>query len=114
MPDPNVDIPGCPGEVNEMPATASEQFMTLNERAMLNQASVFEAQQNRATAGDAAVAELVRNGFGAVSVNSIQLVGAKAAQTLEADRIAQQILAERAVRNQPAPTAGGPADTVAS
>jgi hypothetical protein len=62
------------------------------------QASEFNMQANRARAGDAAVAELVRN----VAVQTTQLVGAKAAQTLEADRLSQQLLAQRAVRDQPA------------
>ena len=96
-----VDLPGGV----PMAAEATQAFSSLLEKAMLEQSNVFTAQQNRATAGDAAVAELVRNGFAAVSVNSIQLVGAKAAQTLEADRVAQEVLQQRAVRDQPASSA---------
>lgn len=115
MPDVDVSIPGTSGEGEEkMPVPASDQFTMLNERQMLNQAATVETQANRMNAGDNAVAELVRNGFGAVSVNSIQLVGAAAAQRLEVDRLSQQVLAQRAARNQPAPTVGGPADVVAS
>lgn len=67
------------------------------DQAFVNQSAEFTAQANRARAGDAAVAELVRN----VAVQTTQLVGAKAAQNLEVDRLGQQILAERAVRDQP-------------
>jgi hypothetical protein len=68
------------------------------DQQFANQAQEFNAQANRARAGDSAVAELVRN----VAVQTTQLVGAKAAQTLEADRLGQQILAQRSVRDQPA------------
>jgi hypothetical protein len=67
------------------------------DQQFANQAQEFNAQANRGRAGDAAVAELVRN----VAVQTTQLVGAKAAQTLEADRLGQQILAQRAVAAQP-------------
>lgn len=67
------------------------------DKAFATQFQEFNAQGNRARAGDAAVAELVRN----VAVQTTQLVGAKAAQTLEADRIAQETLQQRAVRDQP-------------
>ena len=70
------------------------------DQQFANQAQEFNAQANRARAGDAAVAELVRN----VAVQTTQLVGAKAAQNLEVDRLGQQILAERAVRDQPGST----------
>jgi hypothetical protein len=74
------------------------------DQSFANQAAEFSAQANRARAGDAAVAELVRN----VAVQTTQLVGAKAAQNLEVDRLGQQILAERAVRDQPGSSAFAP------
>ena len=70
----------------------------IDTQLLLNQAQEFTSQANRARAGDAAVAELVRN----VAVQTTQLVGAKAAQNLEVDRTSQQILMSRAVRDQPA------------
>ena len=81
---------------------ASEQFAGLLEKSMLEQSNVFTAQQNRATAGDAAVAELVRNGYGFSAVNSSALVGAHAAGQLDKDVTANRILDARAVRDQPA------------
>jgi hypothetical protein len=70
------------------------------DQALFDQAQIFRAQQTRATAGDAAVAELTRNVF----LQGEQLIGAHAAQTLETDRLSQQILAQRSARDQPAST----------
>ncbi|MFA6245170.1 MAG: hypothetical protein WC655_29775 [Candidatus Hydrogenedentales bacterium] len=63
----------------------------------------MRAQLLRATAGDAAVAEIVRNYAG----QGYAVVGAHTVQTIEADRLAQQILQQRSAGGQPQ-AAGGP------
>lgn len=77
------------------------------DQQFANQAQEFSAYANRVRAGDGHVAELTR----IVSLQTTQLVGAKAAQNLEVDRLGQQILAERAVRDQPGSSAFAPKTT---
>lgn len=91
-----VDVPKGVLTVAELDPTIAHVL----DQQFANQAQEFNAQANRARAGDSAVSELVRN----VAVQTTQLVGAKAAQNLEVDRTMQQVLLARAVRDQPAST----------
>ncbi len=67
------------------------------DQQFAEQVNVFRAQQNRATAGDAAVAELVRNN----AAQADMLIGARAAQTLLVDPLASSVLSQRSAGGQP-------------
>jgi hypothetical protein len=73
------------------------------DQSFVDGQSTMRTQLLRATAGDAAVAEILRN----VAVQATQLVGAHAAGQLEMSRLAKEILDQRSAGGQPQ-AAGGP------
>lgn len=71
------------------------------DMSFADQGDEFRAQTNRGRAGDAAVAELVRNG----NARAALMIDARAAQVLLTDKLAEDILAQRSARDQPGSTA---------